>query len=154
MISAPMHVCPCDKPARLSAAERIRRWTLVAAGCACVALGALGVVVPGLPTTIFLIVASWCFVRSCPWMERKLVRSRLFAPYAPYLDGSRHMPARAKAITIAIMAAFTGASCIVLLRSPAPIWAPLTVAALAIVGAAFIIRWRPTPAPQSSTIAP
>jgi hypothetical protein len=54
---------------------------LAAAGLLCVGLGALGAVLPGLPTTIFLILASYCFTRSCPWLEERLLRTRLFAPY-------------------------------------------------------------------------
>ena len=33
-------------------------------GCLFVGLGALGAVIPGMPTTIFLVVAAACFIRS------------------------------------------------------------------------------------------
>ena len=57
-----------------------RRLLLAGAGVLAVGLAALGVVVPGLPTTVFLIAASYCFARSCPWLEERLLRNRPFAP--------------------------------------------------------------------------
>ena len=63
-----------------------RRLAFAGAGVACVGLGWIGVFVPGLPTTIFLIIASYCFARSCPWLEQRLLRVPVFAPYMRALD--------------------------------------------------------------------
>ena len=41
----------------------------IAAGLVCVAIGGIGVVVPGLPTTVFFVAATWCFARSSPRLE-------------------------------------------------------------------------------------
>ncbi len=82
-----------DRMPAASPVTEIRRWTrdprrlaFAAAGIACVGLGWIGVFVPGLPTTIFLIVASYCFARSCPWLEERLLRVPVFAPYMKALD--------------------------------------------------------------------
>ena len=87
-----------------------RRLTLAALGVLCVGLAAIGVVVPGLPTTIFLIMATYLFTRSCPWLEERLIRNRLFAPFLGYLDGSARMPLRAKITTMIVMWSFVGFS--------------------------------------------
>ena len=39
-------------------------------GWVAVAVGAVGIVVPGLPTTVFFIIAASCFARSSPRFER------------------------------------------------------------------------------------
>jgi len=80
-----------------------RRIVLAAVGVLAVALGAVGVFVPGLPTTIFLIVASYCFARSCPWLEERLLRTRLFAPYMKFIDEGRPMSSRARIVSITAM---------------------------------------------------
>ena len=88
----------------------IRRWFFLLLGLLSVALGFIGVFVPGLPTTVFLILASYFFTRSCPWLEEKLVRARIFRPYLKYLDGERAMPLRARVATIAMIWAAVGSS--------------------------------------------
>jgi uncharacterized membrane protein YbaN (DUF454 family) len=81
----------------------LRRWVLAGLGVAATGVGAVGVFVPGLPTTIFLLLASYCFARSCPWLEERLLRTRLFAPYLPWLEGTEPLPRRAKLGAIASM---------------------------------------------------
>ena len=51
-----------------------------AAGCLFVGLAALGLALPLLPTTPFLLLASSCFIRSSPRAQRWLLNSRLFGP--------------------------------------------------------------------------
>ena len=80
-----------------------RRWLLAAVGVLAVVLGGIGVFVPGLPTTIFLIIASYCFARSCPWLEERLLRVPLFAPYMRFIDERRPMSTRTRVISITAM---------------------------------------------------
>src|SRR5690606_29262316 len=101
-MSTPRQTDACPVLAGGPATGRPVRWLLAGAGVGCVSLGALGVVVPGLPTTIFLILATWCFARSCPWLERKLVRNRLFRPFLWALDTGAPMPRRARIISTVI----------------------------------------------------
>ena len=51
----------------------MRRAAYLAAGSVSLALGALGVVLPLLPTVPFLILAAFCFGRSDPRVERWLL---------------------------------------------------------------------------------
>ena len=55
----------------------MKRTLYISLGALCVALGALGVVLPGLPTTPFLLAASWLFYRSSPRLQEWLISSRL-----------------------------------------------------------------------------
>jgi uncharacterized membrane protein YbaN (DUF454 family) len=49
------------------------RWLWLLAGLLLSAVGLIGVVVPLLPTTIFLILAAGCFARSSPALEARLL---------------------------------------------------------------------------------
>ncbi|MEM9252171.1 MAG: YbaN family protein [Planctomycetota bacterium] len=126
---------------------RIERWLLVGIGVGCVGLGGLGVFVPGLPTTVFLIIASACFVRSCPWLEERLLRNRLFAPYMRYVDGRTPMPFVARvAIAIAIWASVGISLTTLALAGGLAIWLGVAIVLAAAVGTAFVFAWKPAPA--------
>ncbi|MFI4892363.1 MAG: DUF454 family protein [Phycisphaerales bacterium JB058] len=87
------------------------RWAVALLGVLAVAVGAVGVVVPGLPTTIFLIIASWCFAKSCPWLETRLIRNRFFRPFLVFMEPGARMPLRAKVISNAMMWIAISGSC-------------------------------------------
>jgi uncharacterized membrane protein YbaN (DUF454 family) len=135
--------------------ERLRRFSpyrlvLAAAGVLCVGLAALGVFVPGLPTTVFLILATYLFARSCPWLEERLIRNRFFAPFLGYLDGSTPMPMKAKLATMCIMWAFVAVSVLLLGRGlEVQSWVIFMPPVAAVVGTVFIARMGPSSDLQS-----
>ena len=55
----------------------MRKYLYIALGLMAVGLGTLGVVVPGLPTTPFVLLASWLFYRSSPRLQQWLLASWL-----------------------------------------------------------------------------
>lgn len=60
-----------------------RRWhrpLYLAAGWACTGLGIVGLILPVMPGTIFLIAAAWCFSRSSPRFETWLVSHPRLGP--------------------------------------------------------------------------
>ena len=80
---------------------------LATVGVLCVLLGAIGIVVPGMPGTVFLLIASWCFAKSFPSLERKLLRNRFFAPYMRFVDGNAPLPRKDRLLSIGLMWAST-----------------------------------------------
>ena len=88
----------------------MRRWLLATIGILSCGFGLLGVFVPGLPTTIFVIIASYCFTRSCPWLEDRLLRNRLFARSMRYVDGDLELTAAHRIVISGVIVLFTGSS--------------------------------------------
>lgn len=77
-------------------------------GGACVAIGAIGVVLPGLPTTPFLVLAAACFVRGSRRMYERLLAHRRFGPLIRDFRDGLGIPGRVKVIAIATMTVFVG----------------------------------------------
>jgi hypothetical protein len=123
-----------------------RRILLAAVGVLAVALGAVGVFVPGMPTTIFLILASYCFARSCPWLEQRLLRVPLFAPYIRFIDEDRPMSTRARIVSMTAMWTSVLFS-LIWLRASGDLSATLTgmLVGVAVIGSIVILRFRRAP---------
>ena len=93
-------------------------------------------------TTIFLIAASYLFTRSCPWLEDRLIRNRLFAPFLQYMDSPATMPRRSRIIVIAIMWTSVLISSWLLSDGLTErLWLPMILVAAAMVGTWVIARW-------------
>ncbi|KQY29472.1 hypothetical protein ASD38_08985 [Caulobacter sp. Root487D2Y] len=55
-------------------------WVLDGLGVALLATGAVGAVVPGMPTTVFWIGAVMCFLKTRPHAVRPLLRTPIIGP--------------------------------------------------------------------------
>lgn len=76
---------------------------LIAAGAVSVALGVVGIVVPVLPTTPFLLLAAFCFARSSDRFYQWLVTNRWFGEYIRNYREGRGMPRREKIVALTAM---------------------------------------------------
>ncbi len=101
-----------------------------------VAVGAVGVVVPLLPTTPFLLLAAWCFARSSGRLHRWLVcHPRLGQYVVGFLYGGG-MSRQAKATALAVLwSGIVASAAIVLWQLEPQRWKAVAVAGLAVVGA-------------------
>lgn len=84
----------------------------LAGGLVAVGLGALGVIVPGLPSTGFFILAAWCFSKSSPRLEQWVLNLRGIGPMVQNYRAGLGMRRRAKTFAIGSMA-LTGSLSIV-----------------------------------------
>ena len=60
--------------------QRVTKSTYLGLGFLCVCLGVIGIVVPVMPTTIFLILAVGCFAKSDPRYEQMLLEHPRVGP--------------------------------------------------------------------------
>jgi hypothetical protein len=119
-----------------------RRWAWASVGVASAGLGWLGVFVPGLPTTIFLIIASYCFARSCPWLEDRLLRVPVFAPYMRAMDAGRGLSRPAAIRAIASLWMSLGVSLTALwIAERLPAWLGVLLVTAGMVGTATILYY-------------
>lgn len=127
----------------------LTRMVWLAAGCACVGLGGLGLVLPVLPTTPFLLLAAACFARSSKRLHHWLLAHRVWGPLLRDWEAHRSIPRRAKvlATTLIILSVAFGMVSGRLRGGPL-----LATAALLGVGLAFV--WTRPDGPHTKIRAP
>jgi uncharacterized membrane protein YbaN (DUF454 family) len=125
-----------------SVKTRLASLAYAALGFCALALAVVGVIVPGLPTTVFVIVAAYCFARSVPAWERRLVTHRWLGAGMRRFRDTGGMSRRAKAGALAAMWVSVGISALVLART-APA-ATVVVIVMACIGTLVLIFRVPT----------
>ena len=101
------------------------------------ARGKLGVLLPGLPTTPFVLLASYCLLRSSRYWHERLLHNRLFGGVLRdwYLHRGLRPHIRYKAFTVLVLVVAAS-----LYWGGLPWWANAFVVAFAAFGAAYV--WR------------
>lgn len=125
------------------------RWLLLVFAVLCLVLAAIGVVVPGMPTTVFVLLAGWAAARSSPRLAAWLEHHRVFGPLILDWRNGGRVRRRAKWSATVAMTACAG----VLLWTAQPRWATV----LAIVTMAVVLAWlwrRPEPPGPASPLPP
>lgn len=112
------------------------RWLLMAFGWLCVGLGFIGVVVPGMPTTVFLIIALWAFSKSSERFQLWLWDHPRFGPSLRAWHRHRVVPLKAKVLAVATM----GSSFLYLTLFVADSWVlPAALSAVMIPVAVYLL---------------
>lgn len=76
--------------------RRLHRWLFVALGTLSLGVGVVGIFVPGLPTTVFLLIAGWFYARSHPPLENWLRTHPKLGPLMRLAGDGRSMPRKTK----------------------------------------------------------
>lgn len=113
------------------------RWLLIGAGWLSLALGVIGLLLPVLPTTPFILLAAGCFARSSARFHAMLLRNRSFGPLLREWEQHRSIPRRTKRWAITLMSLTLGSSVVFFVK---PLALQLALAAMG-VGVAIWI-WR------------
>lgn len=125
--------------------SRSVRYALLAVGWLSVALGVIGIFLPVLPTTPFLLLAAACFVRSSRRFYLWLVGHPHLGPWIrDYLEG-KGIPFKGKLYALGLMWGSIGLSCYLV---PLP-WARAGMLASAVLVSIYILRQKTLPAHHS-----
>lgn len=128
-----------------------RNWLLIAFGWFCVALGAIGAVLPLMPTTVFLLMAAWAFAKGSPRLHGWLTSHPQLGPYIIDWERYGRIPRRAKVVAVCMIC--LSASWITF-GMELPLWL-LTGTLAVLAGVVIFILTRPsekpfTPGPRKS----
>ena len=82
----------------------IKKYMYQAIGFFCVGMAYIGFVTPGIPFSIFLVIAAWAFAKSSPKMEKWLYNHPWIGKFLTNWTGKRVFPTKGKYAMIAVMA--------------------------------------------------
>ena len=112
------------------------------------AIGAVGVVLPVLPTTPFMLLALWAFSQSSERFYQWLLNHKLFGPPLQLWQQHRVIPLAAKIMSVSFMSV---SFIYMLIYSPVGGMLKLIIAALMLYGAWFILS-KPSVPPKTQNI--
>lgn len=134
----------------------VRKAVLIFLGTVCVALGVLGMFLPLMPTTVFLLAAAYCYSKSSERFHNWLLTNKLCGKYISNYKAGRGMTVRSKVTSLLSLWLSIGLS--VWLVS-GKLWVSIMLAAIAL-GITVHILWiktysessDPSPEPTSSPL--
>lgn len=115
----------------------LKRNLLIACGILCILLGLIGIILPVLPTTPFLLLAAYCFARSSERFHTWLVTNGLFGQYIQNFQDGRGIPRRTKALAITMLWLIIGISAVFFVSSW---WLRVALVAVAIGVTIHLVR--------------
>ena len=115
----------------------LQRRTYLALGFVALSLGVIGIPMPVLPTTPFLLLAAWCFARSSERWHQWLLANETFGPVISNWENRRCISLRTKVIAISSMVVVGGFSVVFAIQDDT---FRLIALGLMLVGAVVVLR--------------
>lgn len=119
---------------------RLKRYSLTAIGVISLVVGVIGIVLPLLPTTPFLLLSATCFAHSSDKFYQWLINHRWFGPYIDNYRSGRGMSLKVKFTTIALLWLSIGSSVVLFVDF---FWAKVMMIAIALSVSCYLLT-RPT----------
>lgn len=127
----------------------IRKAILVFLGTVFVGLGVLGIFLPLMPTTVFLLLAAYCYSRSSERFHTWLLNNRWLGRYIKNYKSGQGISIRQKTTTLLFLWASIGFS---IWMVDAKLWVSLLLAAIAIAVSVHVL-WIKTHRPETESEA-
>jgi uncharacterized membrane protein YbaN (DUF454 family) len=83
--------------------QKVVRTIWLVAGTICVVLGAIGIVLPILPTTPFLLAAAACYYKSSPRMHKWLLNNKWFGEYIKNYQEGKGLTVKTKITALTVL---------------------------------------------------
>jgi len=93
---------------------KVKHYLLICLGWFFVILGAIGIVIPLLPTTPFLILALACFAESSPRFHKMLLNNKWFGPPLAQWENTHTVQKKLKFKAMGLIIATFGISIVIL----------------------------------------
>ena len=136
---------PTSTPPTTPNRPRVPRWAYALLAYLCVGVALIGVVLPGLPTVPFLLLAAWAAARGSRRLHDWLYRHPRFGAALIDWEEQGAVSSRSKVVAVTLLAV----SWLVMLWRFDP-WVPV-VAAFFFAGVATFLLTRPAPTPRAGS---
>ena len=123
-------------------------WSIL--GVVLLLIGGVGVVLPLLPTTPFVLAAAGCFAKSSPRMHAWLLANRVFGPMIVNWEKKKCVSPKVKITALSMMIVVGGASILFFVPPGLPRLVGLALIAL---GCVVVMRLKACPGAESSSDA-
>lgn len=119
--------------------NRTEKLLLTIAGFLCLGIGLIGILVPILPTTPFLLLAAGIFLRSSEKWYGWLMNHKALGPYVRNFQENKAIPLGAKIASITLLWGTIVFSIVFLIQ---PLWLKIALGCLAIAVSAHILHYK------------
>jgi hypothetical protein len=118
----------------------ISRLLWLALGFLFAAIGTVGIVIPGLPTTPLMILAAACFAKSSQRFYDWVINNRMFGQHVKNYREGNGIPKKSKPMILGTMWIFIAFAVLIGIPDSAPDISRYATIVLGIIGTIFILR--------------
>lgn len=98
--------------------SRLKKGLFVVAGTVSLGLGFVGIVLPVLPTTPFLLLSAACYYKGSERLHRWMLNNRLFGDYLRNYKEGKGIPPKTKIFTLILLWSAISFSALFMLKNP------------------------------------
>ena len=116
--------------------NRVKKYLLITAGWISFVLGVVGIVLPLLPTTPFMLLAAACFANSSPRFHDWLMNHKYFGPIIHNFKSGKGIPKKVRNNTIILIWLMMGISILVISK----LWSTLLLVTIGVSVSIYLLR--------------